>query len=208
MDTTPPRNWVARLRRFVARDVERCDFCSAAIASQHPHLLERSTRRVLCACQGCAFSLGASGRFCLISPRTDLLGDFKLDEADWDALQIPIGMAFAFYSTAAKRPVAIYPSPAGTTESHLSEEAWSQLIAANPVLAEFEPDVEALLINRTRGAREYYRVSIDRCYSLVGLIRTHWRGLSGGAEAWETIAAYFAWLRESAAGAAGEVVHA
>jgi hypothetical protein len=63
------------------------------------------------------------------------------------------------------------------------------------------PDVEALLVNRVKGAREYYRVSIDRCFSLVGLIRQHWRGLSGGAEAWDAIDAFFDTLR------AGKAAH-
>jgi hypothetical protein len=54
---------------------------------------------------------------------------------------------------------------------------------------------EALLVNRIDGAREYYRVPIDRCFALVGLIRTCWRGLSGGAEAWQAIRHFFAELR-------------
>ena len=32
---------------------------------------------------------------------------------------------------------------------------------------------------------------IDECYKLVGLIRTHWRGLSGGDEVWDEIARFF-----------------
>ena len=63
-------------------------------------------------------------------------------------------------------------------------------------MADLEPDVEALLVNRIDGAREYYRVPIDRCFALVGLIRTRWRGLSGGAEAWQAIHEFFAGLRE------------
>jgi len=55
----------------------------------------------------------------------------------------------------------------------LGLEAWSELAASNPVLNDLQPDVEALLVNRTRGAREYYRLPIDRCFSLAGLIRTH-----------------------------------
>lgn len=208
MQTRSPHNWVARLRRFmVRREVEHCDFCSIVIPPQHSHLLERATRRFLCACQGCAFSLGASERYCLISPRSEALHDFILSDADWMAFQIPIEMVFLFRSTSADRLIAIYPSPAGATESQLSLEAWSQLIAANPVLADFHPDVEALLVNRTNGAREYYRVSIDRCYSLVGLIRKHWRGLSGGAEAWDAIDGYFARLRDAAPAPAGDLVH-
>jgi hypothetical protein len=59
-----------------------------------------------------------------------------------------------------------------------------------------ERDVEALLVNRVRGAREHFLVPIDECYSLVGLIRMHWRGLSGGREVWEKIDRFFQDLRE------------
>ena len=41
----------------------------------------------------------------------------------------------------------------GPTESLLELDAWQALEAANPVLAQMEPDVEALLVNRARGAR-------------------------------------------------------
>ena len=119
-----------------------------------------------------------------------MLGDFTLSDTQWSAFQIPIDMVFLFRSSATGRPVAIYPSPAGPTESLLSLEAWNDLAERNPVLAELEPDVEALLVNRTQGAREYYRVSIDRCYALVGLIRKRWRGLSGSAEAWRRFTAF------------------
>jgi hypothetical protein len=50
--------------------------------------------------------------------------------------------------------------------------------------------VEALLVNRSRGARQYFLVPIEDCYSLVGLIRTRWRGLSGGTEVWGEITAF------------------
>jgi hypothetical protein len=64
------------------------------------------------------------------------------------------------------------------------------------VLTDLHPDVEALLVNRMNGAREYYLVSIDRCYALIGLMRKHWRGLSGGAEVWESVQDYFQKLRD------------
>ncbi|MFZ0606942.1 MAG: DUF5947 family protein [Xanthobacteraceae bacterium] len=208
MESTSLQNWVSRVRHFVARnDIEHCDFCSIAIPHQHTHLIERATRQFHCACQGCALSLGESARYCSVSPRTDVLHDFHLTDAQWNAFQIPIDMVFLFQSTTAGRPIAIYPSPAGPTESLLSLDAWSALVEANRVLADLEPDVEALLVNRTNGAREYYRVSIDRCYALVGLIRTHWRGLSGGTEAWGAVHDYFAKLRDSSRGPAGDLIH-
>jgi hypothetical protein len=54
-----------------------------------------------------------------------------------------------------------------------------------------EPDVEALLINRARDMREHWLVPIDDCYELVGLIRSHWRGLGGGEEVWQAIGRFF-----------------
>jgi hypothetical protein len=54
-----------------------------------------------------------------------------------------------------------------------------------------EPDVEALLVNRARGARRHWIVPIEDCYALVGVIRTHWRGLTGGTEVWREIARSF-----------------
>jgi hypothetical protein len=58
-----------------------------------------------------------------------------------------------------------------------------------------EPDVEALLVNRIGDARECYRVGVDECYRLAGLIRTNWHGLSGGSEVWAAIARFFEALR-------------
>jgi hypothetical protein len=72
----------------------------------------------------------------------------------------------------------------------------------NPLLAEMTPDVEALLVNRVGAARgvpaEPYVAPIDECYKLVGLIRSHWHGLSGGTEMWREIAAFFSALKEKA----------
>ena len=78
----------------------------------------------------------------------------------------------------------------------LTPDAWSQLLEANPPLRKLQPDVEALLVNRVGPAREHYRAPIDECYRLVGLIRANWRGLSGGADVWRTIAAFFAELKQ------------
>ena len=41
----------------------------------------------------------------------------------------------------------------------------------------------------------HYRVGIDRCYELVGLVRTHWRGFSGGQAVWDEIGRFFAGLK-------------
>ncbi len=119
-----------------------------------------------------------------------------MSDAEWEGLSIPINLAFITQSTAAGRVAAYYPSPAGATEASLPPRAWEQLLTDNPRLREMQPDVEALLVNRVGTAREYYRAPIDECYKLVGLIRSNWRGLSGGADVWRTIAEFFRELQE------------
>jgi hypothetical protein len=125
-----------------------------------------------------------------------------MTDDQWNVLMIPIDMAFFFRSSPDGRLVAFYPSPAGATESLLSLDSWNDVVRHNPVLAEMTPDVEALLVNRVGVARgipaQYYIVPIDECYKLVGLIRLHWRGLSGGTEMWREITGYFAALQEKA----------
>lgn len=203
--TLPRGNWVANLQRFaktprsVARaEQEFCELCAAPIASHHAHLVEPGRGRMLCVCSGCALLLGHSGdgRFRAVPQRGSILDNFRLDDAEWDSLGIPIGLAFFFNSTPQGRVLAFYPGSAGPTESLLPLDTWAQLVADNPVLADFAPDVEALLVNRIKGVRDYYRAPIDRCYALAGLIRSRWRGVSGGPEAWRAIAAFFAELDE------------
>ena len=109
---------------------------------------------------------------------------------------LPINLAFFFKSTADGKQVALYPSPAGPTESLLALDTWDEIVQDNAILKEMEPDTEALLVNRVGSTRQYYLVPIDECYKLVGLIRAHWRGLSGGAEVWTEIEQFFAGLRE------------
>ncbi len=160
-------------------------------------MVDLESRRLLCACRGCATLVARpdGARYRTVPRQAHRLRDFCLTDAEWDAFGIPIDMAFLFHSTPDGRPVALYPGPAGATESALSLDGWSRLMANNPALADLQPDVEALLVNRTNGCRDYYRMPIDRCYQLVGLIRTHWRGLSGGADVWDNIRDYFAQLQ-------------
>jgi Family of unknown function (DUF5947) len=205
----PSGNWVAKLHRFVreplAAPPEHCELCAVTIPPEHSHLAEPASRRLLCVCRACAMLLGNAqeGRYKLVPEQPRLLTDFHISDTEWEAFGIPIGLAFFFHSTAEGHIVAFYPGPAGSTESLLDLGAWSQLAARNPVLAELEPDVEALLVNRVKGTRAYYRMPIDRCYGLVGLIRTHWRGVSGGAEAWNAIDSFFAGLHEHQGGMGG-----
>jgi hypothetical protein len=85
----------------------------------------------------------------------------------------------------------------------LQLETWQEIEDVNPVIKNMESDVEALLVNRVGHARgfgtpEYYVLPIDECYRLVGLIRAHWKGLSGGSEVWQEIGNFFDSLKQRA----------
>lgn len=195
-----PRNEFAALRRFIPRraPAEQCDLCSAAVGHEHDHLVEPLTRTINCACQACAllFSGQAGTKYKRVPRRARFLDDFQLTDLQWESLMVPISMAFFFFSTPSGKVVALYPSPAGPTESQLTLDAWEEIVAANPSLQKMEPDVEALLVNRIGSTREYYLAPIDECYKLVGLIRAHWRGLSGGTEVWAEINNFFIALKK------------
>ena len=190
---------LAALRRFVRPlkpAEERCELCGASVPPAHDHLVDPAGRALKCACPACAVLFpGGNGRFLRVRPRAELLRDVRVDDDRWDALGIPVGLAFFFRSSAAGRVVAFYPSPAGATESLVGLDSWESIERDNPVLGELQPDVEALLVYRVDGRREHYRVSIDHCYRLVGVVRMRWRGFSGGAEAQEEIGRFFAGLR-------------
>jgi hypothetical protein len=188
-------------------DDERCELCNAPIPSAHRHMLELSSRELVCACRPCSLLFdkegSGSGRYKLVPERRLRLEDFAIGDLVWEELRIPVDMAFFFHSSAEGRVLAYYPSPMGPTESQLELSAWRDLERANPILGELEADVEALLVNRVKGARGHWLVPLDECYGLVGLIRTRWRGLSGGSEVWREIDGFFSELDRRARSATG-----
>ncbi len=192
------------LRRFVRRPstAERCELCSEELAAAHQHLLEPAGRRLICACDACAVLFENQGRtkYKRVPRRVRFLPDFQMTDSQWDGLMMPINMAFFFESSPLGRVVALYPSPAGATESLLSFDTWDEIVGDNPVLREMESDVEALLVNRIGHSRgftdpEYFIAPMDECFRLTGLIRSHWQGLSGGPEVWRQIGQFFAELK-------------
>ncbi len=202
----------ATLRQFArARPAERCELCGGGLSHEHPHLVELSSRQIVCACEACAmlFDGMAGSKYRRVSRRIQLLAGFRLTDAQWESLLIPINMAFFFRSSVEDRIVALYPSPAGAVESMLLLDAWSEIVQENTVLSELRPDIEALLVNRVGHAHElsgaeYYVAPMDDCYRLVGLIRANWKGLSGGAEVWTEIGRFFSDLRSRAEIVSGE----
>jgi uncharacterized protein DUF5947 len=199
-------NAFGMLQQLVRRDraQERCELCACNVFPGHHHLVEVGKRKLLCTCEACALLFSGPGKKYKRVPRRVLaLPRFQMSDGQWESLMVPINMAFFFKSTPDARVVAIYPSPAGPTESLLTLETWNDIASANPVLQHMESDVEGLLVNRMgygRGASaaEYYVLPIDKCYELVGLIRANWKGLSGGSEVWQEIGNFFAALKERA----------
>ncbi len=208
---------LARLQQFAFRanpsvPREHCELCDQALIPTHPHLIQPSSRKILCVCGACAllFDAPAEGRFRRIPTTVRCLDGFRLTDAEWDALLIPINVAFLFASSSLGKVVAIYPSPAGPIESLLTLEAWEEIVENNPVLRSMTADTEALLINRLGdrygfSTHQYYLAPIDQCYTLVGVMRSKWRGLSGGEDVWQRISQFFSGLADrSIATSAGE----
>jgi hypothetical protein len=179
--------------------------CAVPIAEFHGHVVDLDARTLLCTCRGCylLFTAGGSGgiRFRAVPDRYLAFADFELTPAQWDALQIPVSVAFFFVNSSLERVAAFYPSPAGATESLLALETWDEIVAANPALATLEPDVEAFLVradSRRASAPECYLVPIDACYELVGRLRMLWRGFDGGREAKSALDEFFDGVRTRA----------
>ena len=190
------------LRRFRERSSyqEKCEFCGIGLEAEHRHLLEVAKRRMVCTCTPCAlrFQDVVGGRFKLIPSDIRHLSEFDLSDSEWESLALPINLAFFFYSTPHQKMNAMYPSPAGATESLLPLTAWAALVERNSELTTMAADIEALLVNRVGATREYYIVPIDLCFELIGLIRVHWRGFSGGDKVWEEVDKFFSKLKANA----------
>ena len=152
------RGALAALQRFVRKPRAQsaaCELCAAPLPPVHQHLLELEKRRVTCACDPCAILFGGNARQRYRRIPRDLrrLHNFVMDDHEWESLLIPINLAFFVHSSAAGRVVAQYPSPGGAMESSLDLEYWNAIVERNPMLKQFEPDVEALLVNRLSSPR-------------------------------------------------------
>ena len=173
---------------------EKCELCATEVPAEHGHVadLERCDPGVhvpglLPAVHPArARAAAATGR---CPTGTWPIPAAALGAAEWDALQIPVGLAFFLPQL-----------DLGPGRRLLSEPGRGHRVRARPgrvgsgwprstrCSARRTPDVEAALICRTDSGVEYFLVPIDVCYELVGRMRLHWRGFDGGAEARASIA--------------------
>jgi hypothetical protein len=181
-----------------APDLEYCDLCGVTIPEDHRHLLHLAERRIVCSCEACWGMRAGEGDYRPVGNRTLWLSDFEIPDDLWASFQIPIGLAFFMESTVTNCVVAMYPSPAGATESELHFESWNRMLAQNPVLAGLEPDIEGLIVNRLSDPPAYAIAPIDSCYALTGTIKASWEGISGGGAVEQAVAGFFERLRERA----------
>jgi hypothetical protein len=191
---------------------ERCEMCSETISDEHQHVVNVAGRQLMCVCRACYLLFtdnNAELRYRAVPDRYLAFPDFALDRRAWEALQIPVGVAFFFTNSALGRTVAFYPGPAGATESELDLDAWNAIRGADSRVGLLADDVEALMVrvpdsgDPGSGEAEFaqpqsYLVPIDACYEFVGRLRMLWRGFDGGQEARQFIDDFFALIKARA----------
>jgi Family of unknown function (DUF5947) len=188
--------------------------CAAEIPAGHGHLADVEASMLICACRACyllfTHSQAGRGRYRAVPDRYRSDPAHPLSVADWDALEIPVGLAFFLRRSAGGEVTGFYPSPAGATECRLDLEAWQRIEGSHPMLTAAAPDVEAILIYRadvgdrgpiSRGDAgvDCFLVPIDACYELAGRMRLLWRGFDGGSEARASIAEFLDGVRARSA---------
>ncbi len=178
--------------------------CAEPLDDRHRHVVDVEGRQLMCVCRGCYLLFTdhrAALRYRAVFDRYRAFPEFTIAQAEWDALDIPVGLAFFFVNSALDRTVALYPGPAGATESELPLEKWRALLDAHPELDVLIPDVEALMIRvpeRGTAHAACVLVPVDACYEFVGRMRMLWRGFDGGADVHRYIDEFFAVARARA----------
>jgi hypothetical protein len=179
-----------------AAAAEKCDLCRTPLIEMHQHLFDPASRKLECACDACAILFGGDRqKYRRVPRRVRFIPAFRMTDAQWNGLRIPIGIAFLFHNSRSDRVTALYPSPAGPVESQLALEAWTEIAQNNPEVRTLESDVEGLLVYRVGTAREHYIIPIDECFKLIGIIRLNWKGFSGGITVWKEIGGFLETLK-------------
>lgn len=174
---------------------QRCEMCAEPVADEHRHVVDTTGRELMCVCRGCHLLFtepGAALRYRSVPDRHLALPGLVDGPALWDALQIPVGLAALFRNSALDRLVAVYPGPAGATESDLDLAAWQEIAAADARLSLMADDVEVLLLRATPDGTQAFVIPVDRCYQFIGGLRLRWRGFDGGQEVSAFIDGFFA----------------
>jgi hypothetical protein len=211
VDTQQPVAFLGRKRSPPAdapvadESVTPCQLCGRRLDAgsvDHRHAVDTELHTLECVCRACWYLLepdrAGRARYRAVPDRVLRDPTFALDPDTWNALEIPVSTAFFVHDSHADRVVALYPSPAGATESLLPLAAWDEFVAGSRLVQELTPDVEAIVARRDADAGELFLVPIDACYELVGAVRRVWHGLDGGADVRDAIDAFFTDLGDRA----------
>jgi hypothetical protein len=162
--------------RSLAACDDVCELCGSEIDTNHSHLLERRSQRLLCSCTLCAalFQQGGLRRYRRVPARVASLPPLRTAELD-ASCRVPFEAPWpvTFFSPLAweQRVAVVRAGPERVLRSWLGLRAWQQLSAVNPLLEGLETEVEALLVYRTNDTCTCLRLPIDRCFQLIGLLR-------------------------------------
>jgi hypothetical protein len=173
-----------------------CDLCGTSMAEDHRHLLQLDERQIVCVCESCWALRSGDAEFRPVGSRVIWLDSLDLPDDLWARFGIPIGLAF-FLRTGGG-VVAFYPSPAGATEKEIDVGVFSELEERNPRVRELDVESEVLIVDRLGERMRSAIAPTDEAYRLVGLVKTHWRGISGGPELQGAVDGFFEELREKA----------
>ncbi|WP_019819111.1 DUF5947 family protein [Saccharomonospora saliphila] len=196
---------------------QACELCAEPLPAEHRHLLEVTDQRIRCSCQACGVlfdrKAAAGGRYRSVPRTRRRLPDLRIDDVLWAGLGVPVRLVFFVrhepgggaepartraaphgLPPAAAPVTAHYPSPLGVVTTPVDDEAWDRVVRANPVLAELDTEVTALLTHR--GLDEHWVVGLDDCYRLTARVRHQWSGMTGGDEVWHVIEEFFTELRD------------
>ena len=140
-------------------------------------MLHMEERRIECTCEACWALRSGDPEYRPVGTRVEWLPELEMSGERWAGFNIPIGLAFFMRSSAAGGVVAMYPSPAGATESRARPRVvWAALVADNPELERLESDAEGLVVNRLAEPPQY----ADRADRRVLQARRPGEGQLGG----------------------------
>ena len=205
---TDPLAAVRRLRRMPSeprpRAGETCEICREAVGPEHNHLVDLERRTLMCACRLCwllfAPEGAGGGHYKAVPERYVAFPDLELSHGEWDALQIPVSVAFFFLNSSIDRVAAFYPGPPAQRNHSCRWTRGTSSRWRTPSWPRSSRTSRRSWCGPTRGApsTECFLVPIDACYELVGRLRTLWRGFDGGREANEALEEFFAGIRARA----------
>ena len=157
------------------------------LGAEHDHLIEPAERRLACACGACAvlFSAQAGTKYKRVPRDVRALDELTISDAQWEALRLPDRSGVLLPQHAAGPGRGLLPEPGRAPPSRCwSSRPGRRSGREHPVLARpaaRRPGAAGESGAPGRGAGAVcFLVPIDQCFRLVGIIRMHWKGFTGG----------------------------